>query len=79
MNAKNMLSENGEIHITHKTNGGFHERFDVESIASSHGLRLVEAVRFELGDYPGYNTKYGFGGDGNFDCNPSKTFKFGLN
>ncbi|XP_042007514.1 uncharacterized protein At4g26485-like [Salvia splendens] len=77
MNAKNMLSENGEIHITHKTNG-FHADFKVESLASSHGLKLIEAVKFKCGDYPGYNTKYGFGGDGNFDCNPSKTFKFGL-
>ncbi|KAL1556137.1 25S rRNA (uracil(2634)-N(3))-methyltransferase [Salvia divinorum] len=77
MNARNMLIENGEIHITHKTNG-FHTDFKVESIASSHGLRLIEAVRFERGDYPGYNTKYGFGGDANFDCNPSKTFKFGF-
>ncbi|KAL1556134.1 25S rRNA (uracil(2634)-N(3))-methyltransferase [Salvia divinorum] len=76
MNASNMLVENGEIHISHKTNS-FHADFKVESIASSHGLRLIEAVRFDLGDYPGYNTKYGFGGDGNFDCNPSKTFKFG--
>ena len=77
MNARNMISENGEIHISHKTNG-FHDRFYVEDIASSHGLRLIEAVIFERGDYPGYNTKSGFGGDANFDCNPSNTFKFGL-
>ncbi|KAL1556133.1 25S rRNA (uracil(2634)-N(3))-methyltransferase [Salvia divinorum] len=77
MNAKNMISENGEIHISHKTNG-FHADFQVESIASSHRLKLIQAVKFKCGDYPGYNTKYGFGGDANFDCNPSKTFKFGL-
>ncbi|XP_057765399.1 uncharacterized protein At4g26485-like [Salvia miltiorrhiza] len=77
MNAKQMISENGEIHISHKTNG-FHAQFKVESIASSHGLRLMEAVKFKCGHYPGYNTKYGFGGDKNFNPNPSKTFKFGL-
>ncbi|PIM99062.1 hypothetical protein CDL12_28447 [Handroanthus impetiginosus] len=76
-NAKEMLRENGQIHITHKTNG-FHKEWHVESIASSHKLRLIEAVQFCKDDYPGYNTKYGFGGDNNFDCNPAKTYKFGL-
>ncbi|KAL1556131.1 25S rRNA (uracil(2634)-N(3))-methyltransferase [Salvia divinorum] len=75
MNARKMLSENGEIRITHKTNS-FHAGFMVESIASSHGLRLIEAVDFKRGDYPGYKNKYGFGGDANFDCRLSKTFKF---
>lgn len=66
-NAKEMMSENGEIYISHKTNGNFHAQFKVESIASSRGLRLIEAVRFERCDYPGCNTKYGFGGDDNFN------------
>ncbi|XP_047975013.1 uncharacterized protein At4g26485-like [Salvia hispanica] len=77
MNAKNMISENGEIHVSHKTNS-FHADFMIESIASSHGLRLIEAVKFNRGDYPGYKNKYGFGGDANFDCKLSYTFKFGL-
>lgn len=77
-NAKKMVSENGEIHITHKTNS-FHMEWKLESIACDvHGLRLVEAVEFNLDDYPGYNTKRGFGGDDNFNCYPSKTYKFGL-
>ncbi|KAG8385980.1 hypothetical protein BUALT_Bualt03G0101500 [Buddleja alternifolia] len=76
-NAKEMLSENGEIHISHKTNG-FHVEWKLESLASSHRLRLIEAVDFNHLDYPGYNTKRGFGGDNNFDCYPSKTYKFGL-
>ncbi|KAL3814112.1 hypothetical protein ACJIZ3_015380 [Penstemon smallii] len=76
-NAKEMLSEDGEIHISHKTNGS-HSEWNVESMASSHGLRLIQAVKFKQRDYPGYNTKYGFGGDQNFNCNPSKTYKFGL-
>lgn len=76
-NAKEMMGENGEIHISHKTNS-FHAEFNLESIACSQGLRLIAAVKFKCGNYPGYNTKYGFGGDANFNCYPSKTFKFGL-
>ncbi|KAL7130732.1 hypothetical protein ABFS83_13G153500 [Erythranthe nasuta] len=77
-NAKEMINEDGEIHISHKTNG-FHREWKLVSIASLHGLRLTESVDFHLGDYPGYNPKYGFGGNGNFDCYPSNTYKFGLN
>ncbi|KAK4439659.1 hypothetical protein Salat_0300800 [Sesamum alatum] len=76
-NAKEMISEDGEIHISHKTND-FHIEWKLESVASSHRLRLIEAVNFNHLDYPGYNTKCGFGGDNNFNCNPSKTYKFGL-
>lgn len=76
-NAKEMVSENGEIHISNKTNG-VNAKFNLESIASSHGLRLIAAVKFKCGNYPGYNAKYGFGGDNNFNCYPSNTFKFGL-
>ncbi|KAH6786240.1 hypothetical protein C2S52_005792 [Perilla frutescens var. hirtella] len=78
-NAKDLLSENGEIHVSHKTNGRYHGGFKLESIAASRGLRLIAAVEFKCSDYPGYNTKYGFGGDKNFNCYPSKTFKFGFN
>ncbi|KAG8385981.1 hypothetical protein BUALT_Bualt03G0101600 [Buddleja alternifolia] len=76
-NAKEMLSENGEIHISHKIND-FHNEWKLEDVAFSHMLRLIEAVDFNHLDYPGYNTKCGFGGDNNFNCYPSKTYKFGL-
>ncbi|KAL2475963.1 Uncharacterized protein Adt_36699 [Abeliophyllum distichum] len=76
-NAKEMISENGEIHISHKTNN-FHIEWNLESVASSHRLKLIEAVEFNHYDYLGYNTKYGFGGNKNFNCYPSKTYKFGL-
>ncbi|KAL9142749.1 hypothetical protein ABFS82_14G191700 [Erythranthe guttata] len=76
-NAKEMISSGGEIHISHKTNG-FHIEWNLETIASSHGLRLIEAVKFNHREYPGYNTKCGFGGDNIFNCNPSRTYKFGL-
>ncbi|CAI9756792.1 unnamed protein product [Fraxinus pennsylvanica] len=76
-NAKEMIGENGEIHITHKIND-FHIEWKLESVASSHRLRLIEAVEFDQSDYKGYSTKCGFGGDNNFNCYPSKTYKFGL-
>ncbi|KAK4439660.1 hypothetical protein Salat_0300900 [Sesamum alatum] len=76
-NAKEMMNENGEIHITHKSNG-FHKEWELESLASSHRLRLIEAVEFKHLHYPGYNTKRGFGGDDNFNCYPSKTYKFAV-
>ena len=76
-NAKEMMSQNGEIHITHKTNG-FHREWMLEGLALLHGLRLVDTVDFDQEEWPGYNTKRGFGGDCNFDCNPSITYKFRL-
>nr|GMD76399.1 25S rRNA (uracil2634-N3)-methyltransferase [Ipomoea batatas] len=74
-NAVEMIAEDGEIHITHKTNG-FHREWDITGLAYQLGLELIKADGFELRDYPGYNTKRGFGGDDNFDCYPSKTYKF---
>ncbi|CAN0863468.1 Uncharacterized protein At4g26485 [Linum grandiflorum] len=79
-NAKKLLREDGggEIHVRHKTTG-FHKQWDLEGLASdAAGLKLVATVKFKLSDYPGYNTKYGFGGDRNFDCCPSLTYKFGV-
>nr|GMD78640.1 25S rRNA (uracil2634-N3)-methyltransferase [Ipomoea batatas] len=74
-NAVEMIAEDGEIHITHKTDG-FHREWDITGLAYQLGLELIKADGFELRDYPGYNTKRGLGGDDNFDCYPSKTYKF---
>ncbi|XP_022717875.1 uncharacterized protein At4g26485-like [Durio zibethinus] len=76
-NAKVMIDESGEIHVTHKSNA-FFLGWNLRGLASAVGLRLIEEVPFNFTDYPGYRTKYGFGGDKNFNCNPSKTYKFGL-
>ncbi|KAF9589678.1 hypothetical protein IFM89_027010 [Coptis chinensis] len=76
-NAKKMLQDEGEIHITHKTSSLFLE-WDLEDLAKQNGLKLIEDVKFKLTNYPGYNNKYGFGGDENFNCYPCKTYKFGL-
>ena len=75
-NAKKMIHIDGEIHIPHKSNGFFYE-WNLEFLASRVGLRLIEEEPFNFMDYPGYRTKYGFGGDNNFNCNPSRTYKFG--
>ncbi|XP_057500819.1 uncharacterized protein At4g26485-like [Actinidia eriantha] len=76
-NAKKMIDKRGEIHISHKSNAFFLE-WNLEQLATNEGLRLIESLPFKFTDYPGYHTKYGFGGDKNFNCNPSKTYKFDL-
>ena len=77
-NAKRMIEEEyGEIHITHKAYG-FYKEWNLEQLGQSQGLWLKEEVNFQLSNYPGYQTKYGFGGDKDFDCSNSKTYKFKL-
>ncbi|CAN1190463.1 Uncharacterized protein At4g26485 [Linum perenne] len=76
-NAKKLMKEDGEVHITHKTNG-FHKEWNLEGLAIGVGFRLIGKVKFNFEEYYGYKTKCGFGGDNNFNCNPSCTFKFGL-
>ena len=72
-----MIEEDGEIHVTHKTSPSF-LKWDIPKLGSDQGLCLIQAVKFKLSKFPGYHTKYGFGGDKDFDCNPSKTYNFGL-
>lgn len=76
-NARMMMKEDGEVHITHKSYG-FYKQWNLEQLGQSQGLWLREVVNFQLTDYPGYHTKYGFGGDRDFDCNNSKIYKFSL-
>ncbi|XP_019183093.1 PREDICTED: uncharacterized protein At4g26485-like [Ipomoea nil] len=74
-NAKQLLGENGEIHITHKSNG-FHLKWNIVSLAIEQGLELADCVDFDVSEYPGYSNKYGFGGDRSFDFLPCKTYMF---
>lgn len=60
-NAKEMLKENGEIHITHKTTYPFSD-WEIKSLAKAEGLKLVKESEFELSHYPGYQNKRGSGG-----------------
>lgn len=76
-NAKQMIRDDGQIHITHQCFGAYLE-WNIQTLGSSEGLRLVEELPFNSKEYPGYRAKYGCGGDGSFDCNPSMTYKFQL-
>ncbi|GAB2293076.1 hypothetical protein Dimus_027292 [Dionaea muscipula] len=78
-NAKKMIMKDGEIHIRHKSNGFFRD-WNIQQLGENEGLQLIEAMPFHPYEYEGYNTKFGFGGkaNGNFDCNPSNTYRFGL-
>ncbi|VFQ91732.1 unnamed protein product [Cuscuta campestris] len=76
-NAKKLISENGEIHITHRKDGIF-GAWRIKFLASEQGFQLVQAVDFNICDYPGYNPKWGNGSDDNLNSFPSKTYKFKL-
>ncbi|ESQ54628.1 hypothetical protein EUTSA_v10027179mg [Eutrema salsugineum] len=60
-NAKEMLKENGEIHITHKTTYPFSD-WRIKTLAKKEGLKLVQESEFELSHYPGYTNKRGSSG-----------------
>lgn len=70
-----MIGEGGEIHITSKSNGVYLE-WDIPKIGSVIGIKLIQQVKFKRSKYPGYSPKYACD-DEDFDCNPSKTYKFG--
>ncbi|KAJ6727875.1 DUF2431 DOMAIN PROTEIN [Salix koriyanagi] len=76
--ASDMLEENGEVHVTHKTTDPY-SRWEIEKLAEEAGLFLVEKVRFRKSDYPGYENKRGSGprADEYFPAGNCCTFKFG--
>ncbi|XP_059444816.1 uncharacterized protein At4g26485-like isoform X1 [Corylus avellana] len=76
-NANHMLTENGEVHITHKTTHPF-SKWEIVELAEEIGLRLVEKVPFERWFYPGYMNKRGSGAKINrtFRVGECSTFKF---
>ncbi|KAL0560853.1 hypothetical protein IC582_001267 [Cucumis melo] len=76
-NATELLAENGEIHITHKTSYPYSE-WKIEEIGEEEGLYLKEEVEFDKRDYPGYVNKKGSGPNSNknFPVGSSSTFKF---
>lgn len=78
--AVNMLKENGEIHVTHKTAYPFN-RWEIEMLGVGFGLRLVEKVPFYLWHYPGYQNKRGDGSrcDESFPVGVCSSFKFAKN
>ncbi|KAK4275265.1 hypothetical protein QN277_018379 [Acacia crassicarpa] len=72
-----MVSEYGEIHVTHKTAYPFSE-WKIAKIAEEVGLRLVNEVGFYLWEYEGYINKKGSDMycDNTFPVGECSTFKF---
>lgn len=60
MNSREMVSESGEIHVTHKTAYPF-SKWKIAKIAREVGLRLVNEYEFYLSNYDGYTNKKGSG------------------
>ncbi|KAI9115525.1 hypothetical protein K1719_013194 [Acacia pycnantha] len=75
--SREMVSEDGEIHVTHKTTHPFSE-WKIEEIAKEVGLFLVKEVPFYKWDYEGYCNKKGSGSKCNktFIVGECSTFKF---
>ncbi|XP_048129396.1 uncharacterized protein At4g26485-like [Rhodamnia argentea] len=69
-NAKAMLAEDGEIHLTHKMGHPYSE-WGIEKLAKEQGLFLVEEARFCERDYVGYVNRRGS------DINSHCTFPIG--
>ncbi|XP_040362732.1 uncharacterized protein At4g26485 isoform X1 [Rosa chinensis] len=76
-NAREMLTEIGEIHVTHKTTYPF-SRWEIVKLAEEVGLYLLQEEKFSKWDYPGYENKRGAGlCDQTFPVGECSTFKFG--
>ncbi|PKU59882.1 uncharacterized protein At4g26485-like [Dendrobium catenatum] len=79
--ARCLLSENGEIHVSHRDDYPFNN-WNIRGSAKERGLTLKEKVEFHKKDYPGYQNKRGSGTRSNraFPLgNKSFTFKFSMN
>ncbi|XP_022716584.1 uncharacterized protein At4g26485-like [Durio zibethinus] len=76
-NAHEMLAENGEAHITHKTAHPF-SKWEIKEIVNEVGLGLFKKVPFSIWDYPGCKNKRGDGKRSNdsFPFAECSTFKF---
>ncbi|XP_059442235.1 uncharacterized protein At4g26485-like [Corylus avellana] len=72
-----MLTEKGEIHITHKTAYPFN-RWEIVELGKEIGLFLLEEMEFERWCYPGYINRRGSGTriDETFPVGECSTFKF---
>ncbi|XP_039171171.1 uncharacterized protein At4g26485 [Eucalyptus grandis] len=78
-NASQMLRADGEVHVSHKTDAPYCH-WNLEELASSNNLGLIDQTAFESKNYPGYHHKRGNGGrcDELFPLGPCSTFKFRL-
>ncbi|KAL8469601.1 hypothetical protein ACS0TY_032448 [Phlomoides rotata] len=76
-NAYEMVSDTGEVHITHKTAYPF-SAWRIEELGEEAGFLLVEKAYFCIWDYPGYENKRGAGSRSNetFPVGQCSTYKF---
>ncbi|KAL3734561.1 hypothetical protein ACJRO7_023848 [Eucalyptus globulus] len=79
-NAKTMLTEDGVIHVTHKTAHPY-SKWEIEKLAEEQGLFLVEKVRFSVRDYKGYVNRRGKSPNcySTFRIGEASTYKFSKN
>ncbi|KAL6524833.1 hypothetical protein OROMI_030426 [Orobanche minor] len=79
-NAYEMVSERGEVHITHKTAHPF-SAWGIEKLGEEAGFVLMERAYFCIWDYPGYWNKRGDGSRSNetFPVGECSTYKFTRN
>lgn len=77
MSAKFMLSEGGEVHVSHRDDYPYC-KWKLQKIAERVGFQLHEKVEFKKVDYPGYHNKRGGGIRSNktFPLRDCFTFKF---
>ncbi|CAJ1971441.1 unnamed protein product [Sphenostylis stenocarpa] len=75
--ARNMVSDDGEIHVTHK-NSHPYNLWEIVKLAEKVNLQLVEKVPFYAYHYLGYVNKRGSGVrcDQSFPVGDCSTFKF---
>ncbi|KAI6688668.1 hypothetical protein NL676_025496 [Syzygium grande] len=75
-----MLTEDGEIHVTHKTAHPY-SKWEIEKLAKAQGLLWVEEVQFSVWDYEGYVNRRGSGANYNdtFPIGEASTYKFSKN
>jgi len=78
-NAQTMVSEIGEIHVSHKV-GDSYNKWELVKQAEECGLHLKESVNFSKEDYPGYVNRRGAPpkAGGTFSLGECQTYKFVL-
>lgn len=79
INASEMLTTKGQVHVTHKTTYPYSE-WDIEELAEEAGLRLLKISPFDISEYDGYVNKKGDGSkcDKSFPVGNSCTYKFAI-
>ncbi|XP_057440768.1 uncharacterized protein At4g26485-like [Lotus japonicus] len=75
--ARKMVTQDGEIHVTHK-DGHPYNRWEIVKLGEKARLSLVEKVPFMITEYPGYVNRRGSGDKcgQSFLVGLSSTFKF---